>query len=344
VEAPVAGERLLRVEGLGIQTVPRRRSESVTIVQDAAFDLGRGETLGIVGESGSGKSSVALAILGLLPAGLRASGSVAFDGTELLELSEPDLRPMRGAEIGAVFQNPFRSLNPSIRIGAQLEEAVMLDGHGRHSAEQTTVSLLEQVGLPDAERAAASYPHALSGGMQQRVAIALSIARNPRLLIADEPTTALDVRVQAQILELLVRLVRERDMALILISHDLGVVASVADRIAVLYSGRVVESGPAAEVFGAAAHPYSHALLESAPRLRGPKRLAASLRGAATPAGAAMDGCRFAPRCGYAVARCRSDEPPPSSVGDDGHRAACWVLPWTGHGAVAAPVEGGGPP
>jgi peptide/nickel transport system ATP-binding protein len=178
--------------------------------------------------------------------------------------------------------------------------------------------------------------------MQQRVAIALSIARSPRLLIADEPTTALDVRVQAQILELLVRLVRERDMALILISHDLGVVASVADRIAVLYSGRVVESGPAADVFGVAAHPYSHALLASAPRLRGPKRLTASLRGAATPAGVPMDGCRFAPRCAFAVARCRCEEPPLVSVGVHAHHAACWELPWTGPAAVAAPREGEG--
>jgi oligopeptide/dipeptide ABC transporter ATP-binding protein len=334
----VSGEALVRVAGLTVTARGRRRGDDgATIVRDVELELDRGKTLGVVGESGSGKSTVALSILGLLGPGLHAEGSVAFDGRELLHRSEPELRPIRGAEIGAVFQNPFRSLNPSLRVGVQIRETVMLDGHERRAAEQTAIELLGQVGLPDPERAAASYPHTLSGGMQQRVAIALSIARDPRLLIADEPTTALDVRVQAQILELLARLVRERDMALILISHDLGVVASVADRIAVMYSGRVVESGPAADVFRSAAHPYSHALLESAPRLRGPHGLAASLRGSATPPSVPMDGCRFAPRCTFAVPRCSTNEPPLEVVDDRGHRAACWELPWTptAHGDAA---------
>jgi oligopeptide/dipeptide ABC transporter ATP-binding protein len=204
----------------------------------------------------------------------------------------------------------------------------MLDGVDRRAAEEKAVGLLAQVGLPDPEQAAASYPHTLSGGMQQRVSIALSIARDPLLLVADEPTTALDVRVQAQILELLGRLVRERDMALILITHDLGVVSSVADRIAVMYSGQVVESGPASDVFERTAHPYAHALLESAPRLRGPRRIAATLRGSATPPSVPLRGCRFAPRCAFAEPRCGVEPPPLDVIAAGAHRAACWVLPW----------------
>jgi oligopeptide/dipeptide ABC transporter ATP-binding protein len=338
----VSADPLLSVRDLGITARARRDGAGTPIVRGAEFDLQPGQTLGIVGESGSGKSSVALAVLGLLPPGLAAEGSVRFLGSELLGRSEPEMRPTRGAGIGAVFQNPFRSLNPSIRIGAQIREAVMLDGDDRASADAEALALLDRVGLPDPQRAAASYPHTLSGGMQQRVAIALSIARKPRLLVADEPTTALDVRVQAQILELFARLVCESDMALILISHDLGVVASVADRIAVMYSGRLVESGPAQAVFRQAAHPYSRALLESAPRLRGPKRVTAALQGTAVPAGMPMDGCRFATRCRFAEDRCRTQEPPLGPVDGVTHRAACWVLPWSGRTDHRSPGVAGG--
>jgi oligopeptide/dipeptide ABC transporter ATP-binding protein len=323
----VSTEPLLSVEDLTVQTTPRRRTAPVRILSHIDIDLADGEALGVVGESGSGKSTFALAVLGLLARGLSARGRIRFRGRDLVGLREPEFRGLRGAELAAVFQNPFRSLNPSMRNGAQIDEALALDGVRGAAARLATAELLERVGLADPERVAASYPHTLSGGMQQRVAIALAIARRPRLLVADEPTTALDVRVQAQILDLLGRLSRDRGMALILISHDLGVVASVADHVAVMYSGRLVESGPSRALFAAPAHPYTRGLLASAPRLNGARR-ASSLIGHAVDPSVALPGCRFAPRCPFREDRCTLEEPPLIPTNSAGARAACWVMPW----------------
>jgi oligopeptide/dipeptide ABC transporter ATP-binding protein len=323
----VSTERLLSVEDLTVQTRPRRRAAPVRILSHVDLELAAGEALGVVGESGSGKSTLALAILGLLARGLSTTGRISFRDRDLVGLGEPELRELRGAELAAVFQNPFRSLNPSMRIDAQIGEALALDGVRGAAARLAIAGLLERVGLADPERVAVSYPHTLSGGMQQRAAIALAIARGPRLLVADEPTTALDVRVQAQILDLLGRLSRETGMALILISHDLGVVSSVADRVAVMYSGRVVESGPSRALFAAPAHPYTRGLLASAPRLHGARK-GSSLSGHAVDPSVSLPGCRFAPRCAFREERCTVEEPPLMATDTDGARAACWVMPW----------------
>jgi oligopeptide/dipeptide ABC transporter ATP-binding protein len=325
----VSAGPLLAIEELTVATSPRRRREQpVQILSHIDLELGEGEALGVVGESGSGKSTLALATLGLLARGLSVHGRIRFGDRDLVGLGERELRPLRGAQLAAIFQNPFRSLNPSMRIDAQIGEALELDGIRGAAMRLQTIELLEQVGLADPERVAVSHPHTLSGGMQQRVAIALAIARRPQLLIADEPTTALDVRVQAQILDLLGRLCRDRGMALILISHDLGVVSSLADQVGVMYSGRLVESGPSRAIFRAPAHPYTRGLLESAPRLYGARR-PSPLRGHAVDPSVALPGCRFAPRCPFSEEGCTAEEPPMFATDTTGARAACWVMPWS---------------
>lgn len=291
--------------------------------------LTEGETLAVVGESGSGKSVTALAILGLLSkrtATVRA-GALRFDGRDLMTLSEEQLRRVRGKEIGMIFQDPMTSLNPVLTVGRQLSEIgeVHLD-MTRAKAQAHAADLLDQVGIPQAKARLRDYPHQFSGGMRQRVGIAMAIACKPKLLIADEPTTALDVTVQAQILELLADVQAEMGMAIMLVTHDLGVVARIADRVQVMYAGRVVETGPAETVFSRTGMPYTRALLRSVPRLdqadEGPLR---PIQGSPPDVMRMSKGCSFAPRCDLVEARCHLDQPPLARCGPD-HFAACILV------------------
>jgi peptide/nickel transport system ATP-binding protein len=272
-----------------------------------SFDVAPGQTVGLVGESGCGKSVTSMAIMGLLPKrGNRVTGSVKFEDTELLKLSDRQMRDRRGRDLGMVFQDPLSSLNPVISIGLQVTE--VLERHRdmtRRKAMIEAAELLDKVGIPDPRRRLDEYPHQLSGGMRQRALIAMALACRPRLLIADEPTTALDVTIQAQILALLAELVRDTDTALIMITHDLGVVAGLCDEVNVLYAGRVVERGSRHDLFAVPRHPYTHGLLASIPRLDAPKgeRLL-PIRGSVTDNIPWTSGCAFAPRCRNATNVC----------------------------------------
>jgi peptide/nickel transport system ATP-binding protein/oligopeptide transport system ATP-binding protein len=295
-------------------------------VDGVSFDVREGETLGLVGESGCGKTVTSLSILGLLPrppARVMEGSSVRFCGEELVGAPEERLRRLRGSEIAMIFQEPTSSLNPVYTVGDQIAEALRLHrGLDRRAARAETVRLLEEVGIPEAARRADDYPHQLSGGMRQRVMIAMALSCGPRLLIADEPTTALDVTIQAQILELLDALRRSRGMAVLLITHDLGVVAEVCDRVVVMYAGEVVETGTVHEIFRAPAHPYTRALLESLPDVERFEQRLASIPGAVPSPTAWPEGCRFRERCRSAAAGC---EVPQALVAlGDGRAVRCW--------------------
>jgi oligopeptide/dipeptide ABC transporter ATP-binding protein len=328
-----------------------------------SYTVGAGETLGLVGESGSGKSVSALALLGLLPkrVGHITAGSVRFEGRELVGLPEDQLRHVRGARIAMIFQDPLSSLNPVLTVGRQITES--LETHrrlNRAPARQRAVELLEMVGIPAARRRVDDYPHQFSGGMRQRATIAMALACEPALLIADEPTTALDVTIRAQILDLLGRLRAELNMAVLLITHDLGVVAGFADRLAVMYAGRIVETGQAEDVLARPEHPYTVGLLHSLPRLDRPRQAELKPIGGAPPDLAAqIVGCAFAPRCSWRLDRCWSVDPPMLPAERDGrghippghgqHCAACHNRPTleeivagrpVGPGFVPAPPPG----
>jgi peptide/nickel transport system ATP-binding protein len=282
-----------------------------------------GEALGIVGESGSGKSVTWLAALGLLPARARVTGSVRLDGEELVGAPRRTLERVRGKRIAMIFQDPSSCLNPVHRIGRQLGEALALHrGLTGAARDAEALRLLDQVGIADARRRLSDYPHQLSGGLNQRVMIAMALAGLPDLLVADEPTTALDATIQAQILALLAGIRRDTGMALVLISHDLGVVAENVDRVAVMYAGRLVEEAPGAELFSAARHPYTQGLLAALPSLTGPRRRLAAIPGTVPEPGKVPAGCRFSPRCPMVDARCREQAPVNWPVGPL-HRAAC---------------------
>ena len=290
-------------------------------VDGVGLTLEAGRTLGLVGESGCGKTLTALSILRLVPApGRIAGGSIRFDGGELVDLDEPAMRALRGRAIGMVFQEPMTALNPVLTVGAQVAEAVTLHERvGRAAARARAVEMLRLVEIPDAEPRADAYPHQLSGGMRQRVMLAVALACRPALLIADEPTTALDVTIQAQILDLLGSLQRQLGMAILLVTHDLGVVAERADTVAIMYAGRVVESGPAAVVLGAPQHPYTRGLLASLPD--GRRGRLAAIPGTVPDPLHLPGGCRFRDRCAEAIAACADAEPPLRAVGD--RRVAC---------------------
>ena len=290
-------------------------------VDGVGLTLEAGRTLGLVGESGCGKTLTALSILRLVPApGRIAGGSIRFDGGELIDLDEPAMRALRGRAIGMVFQEPMTALNPVLTVGAQVAEAVTLHERvGRAAARARAVEMLRLVEIPDAEPRADAYPHQLSGGMRQRVMLAVALACRPALLIADEPTTALDVTIQAQILDLLGSLQRQLGMAILLVTHDLGVVAERADAVAIMYAGRVVESGPAAVVLGAPQHPYTRGLLASLPD--GRRGRLAAIPGTVPDPLHLPGGCRFRDRCAEAIAACADAEPPLRAVGD--RRVAC---------------------
>jgi peptide/nickel transport system ATP-binding protein len=313
---------LLAVDGLAIEFASAGTWRRV--VDDVSFELAAGETLGLVGESGCGKTVTALSILGLLPArvGRVATGAITFDGRDLTSLSAAELRRVRGAEIAMIFQEPMTSLNPAYTIGDQIGEAVRVhEGAGRADARRRAVELLERVGIPDAARRVRDYPHQFSGGMRQRVMIAMALACDPRVLIADEPTTALDVTVQAQILELLRELQQERRMAIMLVTHDLGVVAETCDRVVVMYAGQVVEEAPAAGLFSRPRHPYTEGLLGSLPQFGAPGAPLRVIPGQVPPPNGMPPGCRFAPRCAYAEPECNTA--PVELVAHDTRQARC---------------------
>ncbi len=318
---------LLAVEDLTVSFATPQGGK-VLAVDGLSFTLEAGKTLGIVGESGSGKSVTSLAIMGLLPKGIaKISGKVAFRGENLLEASPEHLRDLRGDRMAMIFQEPMTSLNPSHRIGDQIAEAVIR--HRGWSAEKAwahAIEMLRKVRIPEPEARAASYPHNLSGGMRQRVMIAMALACDPELLIADEPTTALDVTIQAQILDLLQDLRRETGAAVILITHDLGVVAEVVDEVLVMYAGQVVERASVADLFTMPQHPYTLGLLGSLPRLDHRRERLAAIPGAVPDMSNPPPGCRFAARCPFADAKCRAEAPPLASPGP-GRLSRCWKAP-----------------
>jgi oligopeptide transport system ATP-binding protein len=294
------------------------------VVDGLSFDLRAGETIAILGESGSGKSVTAQAIMGILPrpAGLVERGEIVFDGLNLLTASPKQARALRGPGIAMVFQDPLTSLNPYMRVGAQISETVRRAGLSRKAARAHAVSLMEKVGIADASRRADDYPHQFSGGMRQRAMIAMAISQQPRLLIADEPTTALDVTIQARIMALLTDLRDEYGMAMILISHDLGVVAEAADSAIVMYAGRAAESGPVRDVYDAPAHPYTAGLLASLPQEESAGARLTPIPGSPPTPGQLTEGCAFAPRCNRATALCRQDQPRSVSL-NAGRAVAC---------------------
>ena len=301
----------------------------VVAVDGVSCTLAPGRTLGVVGESGSGKSVTALSIMGLVPSppGRILSGEVLFEGIDLRKLSASELRERRGSDIAMIFQEPMTSLNPAFTIGNQIAEAIQR--HRRVSAQEAmrrAIDMLARVRIPSPERRAHDYPHKLSGGMRQRAMIAMALACDPKLVIADEPTTALDVTIQAQILDLLRELSAASGTAILLITHDLGVVAELADEVLVMYAGKVVERAPVKALFEAPQHPYTIGLLGSIPRLDGEEKRLAAIDGAVPNVQSMPHGCRFHPRCPFAIARCREEEPPLGPVAP-GQFAACWRAP-----------------
>ncbi|PZW51026.1 oligopeptide/dipeptide ABC transporter ATP-binding protein [Humitalea rosea] len=296
-------------------------------VDGLSFSVAPGETLAIVGESGCGKSVSSLAIMGLLEGNARVGGDLRLAGQDLLAMTPEARRKLRGADMAMIFQEPMTSLNPAFCAGNQIAEVLALHrGLSRHAAYEEAIRALDQVRIPDARRRAAQYPHQLSGGMRQRVMIAMALACRPKLLIADEPTTALDVTVQAQILELLDELKRETGTAIVLITHDLGVVADHAEQVVVMYAGRAVETAPGEAIFTHPEHPYTIGLLGAAPRLDGPRGRLASIEGTVPDPMHRPPGCGFAPRCPFAVAECTVTDPALTMLAP-GHAAACLLAP-----------------
>lgn len=319
----MASDALLSVADL---VVERAGSPPVPLVDGVSFEVRRGERLALVGESGSGKTLTALALMRVLPPGIRvASGSVRFAGQELTALNEPQMRRVRGRRLAMALQDPLASLDPLMRVGEQVVESLAAHpGGARRQLGAVAIDLLRSVGLARPEVLTRRFPHELSGGMRQRVVLGAGLACGPDLLIADEPTTALDVATQARILRLLSDLCRERGMALLLVTHDLGIVQSLCDRVAVMYAGRLVEVGTTAEILGGPRHPYTEGLLASSPRLGGQTRRLQSISGQPPDPSAWASGCRFAPRCFRALPSCTRAYPPSVPL-DGGRVSACWL-------------------
>ena len=332
-DARRTGKALLEVEDLRVE-FPTRRGTLVA-VDGISFHIDEGEVLGVVGESGAGKSLTGAAIIGLLePPGRIAGGRIVYDGKRIDDLGEEARRRLRGRHIAMVFQDPLTSLNPLYTVGRQLVETIRthmeLDERG---ARRRALELLEEVGIPAAGRRIDQYPHQFSGGMRQRVVIALALAANPRLIVADEPTTALDVSIQAQIISLLKRLCREHGTAVMLVTHDMGVIAETADRVAVMYAGRIVEIGPVQKVIKEARHPYTHGLMGSIPKLLHDVERLTQVEGSMPRLTDIPPGCAFNPRCPRVMDRCRRERPQLRDLGATA--AACWAYEDTeggGHG------------
>jgi peptide/nickel transport system ATP-binding protein len=328
--APLLEVRHLRVE------FPTRRG-TLLALDDISFDIAPGEVLGVVGESGAGKSLTGAAIIGLLePPGRIAGGEILLEGQRIDNLPYEQMRAIRGRKIGAIFQDPLTSLNPLYTIGRQLTETILT--HLPVSAEearQRAIRLLQDTGIPAAEHRIDQYPHQFSGGMRQRVVIALALAAQPKLIVADEPTTALDVSIQAQIIALLKRLCKEQGAAVMLVTHDMGVIAETCDRVAVMYAGRIAEMGPVHDVIHAPAHPYTAGLMGSIPAMDEDRERLLQIDGAMPRLNAIPRGCAFNPRCGKATERCRQERPELQAAGAT--RAACW---WPGTAANVPRAEG----
>jgi oligopeptide/dipeptide ABC transporter ATP-binding protein len=318
--------RLLDVQNL--QTQFSTRDGVVRAVDDVSWDVDEGETVALVGESGCGKSVSALSIMRLVapPAGRIVGGRILFQGRDLLALGEEEMRHVRGREIAMIFQEPMTSLNPVLTIGRQLTEGSEIHmGATPAQARQRAIELLTLVGIPDPERRLPQYPHQFSGGMRQRMMIAMALVCNPKLILADEPTTALDVTIQAQILELLRDLSRRLGVAMLIITHNLGVVARYADRVNVMYAGKIIERATARELYGTPRHPYTLGLLRSVPRLDEPRRARLDpIEGQPPDLSRLPPGCAFTPRCAFRVERCTLESPPLRAIGAPGHVSACW--------------------
>jgi peptide/nickel transport system ATP-binding protein len=314
---------LLEVRNLRVE-FPTRRGRLVA-VDDLSFEIEPGEVLGVVGESGAGKSLTGMAIIGLLePPGRIAAGEIRLEGERIDNLPAEAMRRIRGKRIGAIFQDPLTSLNPLFTIGEQLIETIQAHlGLDDRRARGRAIELLAEVGIPAPEARIDNYPHHFSGGMRQRVVIALALCARPRLIVADEPTTALDVSIQAQIIELLKKLARENGAAVMLITHDMGVIAETADRVAVMYAGRLAEIGPVKEIIHAPRHPYTSGLMSSIPKLGERRQSLAQIDGAMPRLTAIPQGCAFNPRCPSRFGRCMTERPSPMSAGTN--QAACWL-------------------
>jgi oligopeptide/dipeptide ABC transporter ATP-binding protein len=328
---------LLSIDGLRVEFGPT--DAPLAAVKGASLTVAPGEIVGLIGESGSGKSLTCRAVMRIIhPPGRVAAGRIDFDGRDVLAMSTKQLRDFRAHDAGMIFQDPFGSLNPVFRIRDQVTETLRANlGMGRSEARTHAIELLDGVGIPDPERRALSYPHELSGGMRQRVMIALATASRPRLLLADEPTTALDVTTQAQILALLTRLRADRGMAVLLVSHDFGVIAQVCDRVAVMYGGHVVETAPMATIYNDAQHPYTRALLESVPELESAGKAVRrpGIAGVPPELHEVLPGCVFAPRCRHVQTGCDAVSMELETVAP-GHETACPMRPFATTGAVAS--------
>jgi oligopeptide/dipeptide ABC transporter ATP-binding protein len=329
---------LLDVQGLQTEFVTG--AGVVRAVAGVSWDVDEGETVALVGESGCGKSVSALSIMRLVapPAGRIVAGRVLFKGRDLLALDDEQMRRVRGREIAMVFQEPMTSLNPVLTIGRQLTEGLEIHlGLSADAARRRAVELLGMVGIPDPGRRLGQYPHQFSGGMRQRIMIAMALACDPALVLADEPTTALDVTIQAQILELMRDLSRRLGVAMVIITHNLGVVARYADRVNVMYAGRIIERGTAREIYANPRHPYTLGLLHSVPRLDEPRRARLDpIEGQPPDLTRLPPGCAFSPRCGYRVERCLREVPPLIPIGAPGHVSACWETERVGAGRPVA--------
>ena len=332
-----AAPTLLRVQGL----TTGLGAHGPEILSSVDLQLAAGEVLGVVGESGSGKSMLALSIMGLLPPAIELrSGAIALQGVDLLALEPAAMRALRGKDVAMIFQEPMTSLNPVMRVGQQIGEVLRWHvGMRGDEARREGVALLQRVEMPDPQRQIDAYPHQLSGGMRQRVMIAMALAGRPQLLIADEPTTALDVTIQAQILDLVRKIQQDNGMSVLLITHDLGVIAEMSDRVAVMYAGRVVETGSALDIFDRPAHPYSRGLLASRPRIAAGAQWLSTIEGTVPAVGQMPPGCSFAPRCPLSHAAC-GVVPPLREVGP-GHLAACVTPFGTTRTSAQSPREMG---
>ncbi len=319
-------EVLLKVDELRTEFFSSKTS-SVTAVDKVSFDIYKGEILGLVGESGCGKSVTSLSIMRLLKdtPGKVTHGQVVLDGIDLLTASDAEIRSIRGGRMSMIFQEPMSALNPSMRIDRQMIETIRLHTDmSKEEARRHAADMLGKVGIPDPPRVLNNYPHQLSGGMSQRVMIAMALSCDPQLLIADEPTTALDVTIQAQILDLMKKLQKEDQSSILLITHDLGVVAEMCTRVIVMYAGKIVEEAPVRQLFASPTHPYTQGLIASVPKLGAGVKVLPSIPGSVPDLASMPTGCRFAPRCKYATDKCRAQEPELKTVGED-QRCRCWL-------------------